>query len=633
MQEQISRRAVLGGLAATGALAAAGRSGAALTVAGAAEPPLEEFAYGQVAVTGSLQRAQVANAAAVMMGLSEDSLLRPFRAMAGMPAPGVSLGGWYEWKLDFDFHHDDAGFAPASTFGQWTSALSRMAAAPPAMPGAPSNDVIEQGALAQRVLRLHEQLLETIRPGYFEQTRFPAYSFDKLLCGLMDAHTLAGDKTAWETLTRVYEAALPSLPKKAIERERQYLMGRDPSWMWDESYTMPENLYLAYSAGAGERYRRMAREYLEDETFFRPLSQEENVLSDRHAYSYTNALCSAMQAYFVDGSEMHLRAAKNAFRMMEAQSFVTGGWGPDELFRKPGYGQVEASLTKTHNSFEVPCGSYAHLKLTRYLVRATRDGHYGDSMERVLYNCALGLPPILADGQAFYYADYNLMAKRVYSTHRWPCCSGTLPQLAADYGINTYLRSPGAIWVNLYQPSRLQWRDGGGSGVLEQTGDYPTGNRVTLRFAEMAQPARLALHLRLPEWAGGSARVRVNGEAVTPIVERGFARLERSWRAGDAVELELPMQLRLEAMPLDWAPMRIGPMYLDTVALLRGPEVLFALRDPWETGPLGIKTEALLNAQQTGPREWTAATPLGPRRMVPWSEIGKRSYTTYVKAL
>ena len=104
---------------------------------------------------------------------------------------------------------------------------------------------------------------------------------------------------------------------------------------------------------------------------------------------------SAMQAYLVLGSEKHLRAAKNGFDFLHTtQSFATGGWGPDEDFREPGSGEIGASVAKSHSSFETPCGSYAHFKITRYLARVTRDSRYGDSMERVLYNCILGAKPI-----------------------------------------------------------------------------------------------------------------------------------------------------------------------------------------------------------------------------------------------
>ena len=114
----------------------------------------------------------------------------------------------------------------------------------------------------------------------------------------------------------------------------------DLSWTWDESYTMPENLFLAYQRGAGQRYYDLGLQYLDDKTWFDPLSRNENVLNGRHAYSYVNSLSSAMMAYLVAGSEKHLRAARNAFAMLQEQSFATGGWGPDETLRAPGSNDV-----------------------------------------------------------------------------------------------------------------------------------------------------------------------------------------------------------------------------------------------------------------------------------------------------
>ena len=122
-----------------------------------------------------------------------------------------------------------------------------------------------------------------------------------------------------------------------------------------------------------------------------------------------------MQAYITLGSEKHLRAAKNGFEMLvKTQSFATGGWGPNEAFGEPGTGQLGNSLTTTHASFETPCGAYGHFKITRYLLRVTKDSRYGDSMERVLYNTILGAWPIQADGTSFYYSDYAAIGKKVW---------------------------------------------------------------------------------------------------------------------------------------------------------------------------------------------------------------------------
>ena len=402
--------------------------------------PLSEFGYGDVTLSDELAESQFTDTLAVLMEISDDSLLKPFRQMAGQPAPGVDLGGWYHYDPNYDWHTQDAGFAPACTFGQWVSALARAYA------------ITGRADIRDKVVRLNRLYAKTICGDFYDKNRFPAYTYDKLVLGLIDSRWLAGDPDALAILERTTKTAVPHLPPHAVDRELEWRPGRDQSFRWDESYTCPENLFLAYQQGAGERYRDLAIRFLDDQTFFDPLARDENVLAGKHAYSYVNSLSSAMQAYLTLGSEKHLRAARNAFEMLTAQSFATGGWGPDEQLRAPGSNDVFDSLSKTHNSFETPCGSYAHFKLTRYLLRVTRDSRYGDSMERVMYNTVLGAKPMQSDGHAFYYSDYNFEGERVYSNHGWPCCSGTLPQVAADYRINAYFRDAQGVYVNLFLP-------------------------------------------------------------------------------------------------------------------------------------------------------------------------------------
>ena len=566
--------------------------------------PLDEVDYADVTITSAPHLAQVENTQGILRNISNDSLLKPFRQMAGQPAPGVELGGWYEYKADYSYMRDDAGFAPGSNFGQWVSAMCRHYA------------VTRDPALRARVLELNRLYAATITPAFYDKNRFPAYCFDKLVCGLMDSHRLVGDADAFSMLNATTDAAQNKLPGHAVDRETAWRPGRDISWTWDESYTIPENLYLVYSMGAGQRYIDMARQYLDDATYFDPLARGENVLGHRQAYSYVNALCSAMQAYLVGGSSKHFEAARNGFDMVEQQSFATGGWGPDEMLRKPGSGEVAASLTKSHNNFETPCGSYAHFKLTRYLLRVTRDGRYGDSMERVMYNTVLGALPMEPDGRAFFYADYNFQGTRVYSKHIWPCCSGTLPQVAADYGINTWLREPGAVWVNLYVPSVLRWTDGSARVEIEQRGDYPYTDMVEFRV-KASSAARFTLRLRIPSWAQ-SPGIAVNGRAVPLRVTAGFASIQRTWRTGDRVVLRLPAGLRLQPIDAD---------HPRTAALMYGPLVLFAV-----TGAQPAVTEKqALAARRTGRSEWAIETGQVRLRCVPFTEVGGAAYSTYLK--
>jgi DUF1680 family protein len=600
----VSRREFARLGAATAALAAAR---APLFGAPRAAAPLSEFGYDAVTIDSAPHQAQLQNTHAVLMNLSEDSLLRPFRQMAGLPAPGQNLGGWYNYDPDFDWHKDDAGFAPGATFGQWVSALARYHA----MTGSE--------AARAKVLRLNRLYAETISEDFYDKNRFPAYCYDKLLLGLIDSHQFVHDPRAFAILDATTRAAVPHLPPGAIDRELPWRPGKDQSYRWDESYTNPENLFLAYQRGAGGRYRDLAVRFLDDASWFDPLAGAQNVLSDKHAYSYVNSLSSAMQAYLTLGSQKHLRAADNAFLMLCQQSYPTGGWGPDEKLVAPGSTTLYSSLTATHNSFETPCGAYAHFKLTRYLLRVSGAARYGDSMERVMYNTVLGAKPLQADGRAFYYADYNLAGRKVYSNHRFPCCSGTLPQVAVDYGINCYLRAPAGVYVNLYVPSRLQWTQAGARCAVRQSGDYPFADAVTMQVH--ASPARhFTLYLRIPAWTQG-ARIEVNGKAWSGAVTPGtFAALTRTWRDGDRIDLELPRRMRLE--PLD-------AQHPDTVALMCGPLVLFRLRNGEELPR--CERAALLAARPAAPGRWEAEVAGHATSFLPYVAIDAEPYSTFTR--
>jgi DUF1680 family protein len=601
----ISRRGFLqsASLSVVGA-ASAGLLGPSLSYAAPGSEPLREFGYGDVTLTSETHERQLQENRSLLMELSEDSLLKPLRQMAGKPAPGVELGGWYLYKPDYDYRKDDAGFAPGCTFGQWVSALARLSA------------ITGSQGIRDKVVRLNRLYAQTISSDFYTKNRFPAYCYDKLVCGLIDSHKWAGDPDAMAILKRTTETALPHLPGKAIENGQSWRPGTDVSYTWDESYTIPENMFLAYQRGAGEQYRALGIQYL-DEEYFGPLSENRNVLAGRHAYSYVNSLCSAMQAYMTIGSEKHLRAAKNGFEMVAAQSFATGGWGPDEKLRAPGSGDVVASLTKSHSSFETPCGAYAHFKLTRYLLRVTRDSRYGDCMERVMYNTVMGAKPLQADGRTFYYSDYNFEGRKVYSERRWACCSGTLPQVVADYRINTYFRDPQGVYVNLYIPSKLQWVQDGTEVSLTQQSSYPFDPVVQFQVTA-SRAVEFTVNFRVPAWTEG-ASISINGKRTSmPIATETFASLRREWKTGDRVEVNLPMRMHLQM---------VDAQHPDTVALLHGPLVLFAITKT----ATPITRAQLLAAKKISPNRWQVETAHGSMAMLPFTAIEEEQYSTYLK--
>lgn len=575
--------------------------------------PLQDFDYGAVTLAPGPAQLQFEHTQSVLMNLNEDSLLKPWRLRAGLPAPGPDLGGWYDEVPLHKTLSGGHGFAPAHSFGQWISALSRGYA------------ITRDTATRARVARLLALYEPAISGRFYTNFRFPAYNYDKMVIGLIDAHQFAGLPDAFDLLGRTTDAVLPHLPPTALDRDEpqrrwRASQGEDTpdDYTWDEFYTLPENLYLAWQRGAGDRYRELAGRYLLDKTYFDPLSEGHNILAGHHAYSFCNALSSAMMACIVDGSAKHLRAASNAFDMITTtQSFATGGWGPQESFGVPDTDFLYTSLSSTHAGFETPCGSYAHFKLTRYLMRVTGDGRYGDSMERVLYNTVLGAKPLQPDGRSFYYSDYNISGKKNYFPDTWPCCSGTLPQVAADYRLLIYFRSNDGVNVNLYLPSTLKWTAPDGAQLeLTETGSYPNDSRIALQL-RASRPSSFALRLRIPSWSTG-ATIKVNGRPVPAQVDKGFASIRRQWQDGDRVALDIPLAMRLEA---------INARHPDTVALLRGPLVFFAIT---QDAPKITRQQLMASAQIPGELSWRADAKSGPLLLRPFTAINDEGYMTYL---
>jgi DUF1680 family protein len=475
-----------------------------------------------------------------------------------------------------------------------------------------------------KVNRLVKGYADTLddKATFFKGYRLPAYTYDKLSCGLIDAHEFARDPLALDVHEKLTRAMTAYLPEKALSRAEQRMRPhKDTSFTWDESYTLPENLFLAYQRSGKPFYRDMAKQFLEEDTYFNPLAEGYNVLPFEHAYSHVNAFSSAMQAYITLGSEKHLRAARNGFDMvLKTQSFATGGWGPDEAFGEPGRGQLGDSLRTSHASFETPCGAYGHFKIARYLLRTTKDAQYGDTMERVLYNTILGAWPIQADGTSFYYSDYATTGRKVWYGNKWPCCSGTFPQLAADYHISTYLRSADGVYVNLFTPSKVRWTDGAATCTLTQETGYPFDSNVTIKVSA-SSPVETALYVRIPAWTIPPPILSVNGTRVTSGVEPGrFAAIRRTWKDGDRIELDMPLPLRLE---------RVDVQHANQQALLRGPLVLFAVADAQPQ----FESGALLRAKPAGASGDCMATSADGKDIVmrPFMNIKEERYSTYVE--
>jgi uncharacterized protein len=517
-------------------LAAAAAVPAALSTAWSAAPRVlvEPFDYQGVRLRESRWQQQYQTARHFYLGISDDDILKGFRAAAGLPAPGKTLGGWCEKNS-------------ATVLGQWLSGMSRMYRA--------SGDT----AMRDKAARLMAGWAKTLKPD--GDCGLSHYHFDKMVCGLVDMRKYADHPEAVPLLERITDWASRALSRENLPATPQQDSGRPGEW-----YTLAENLYRAYRLTGNQKFKTFAEAWLYPAYWGKFADSSAPALTyGLHAYSHVNTFSSAAMAYAVTGDSLYLRIIKNAYDFIQnTQCYATGGFGPMERIMPPD-GRLGKSLEINFNSFETPCGSSAGFKLSRYLIEFTGEARYGDWIERLLYNGIGAALPMGPGGETFYYSDCRVsVGMKVYFWQTFTCCSGTYIQDVADYHDLIYFRDGSGLYVNLYVPSEITWKQPEGEIRLIQETQYPEAETTTLTL-EMARSVTFTLKFRVPGWATG-VTAKVNGSSVNIECKPGsWAAIDRAWASGDQVEVRFPLRFRME--PID----RHHP---DRVAVVRGPVVL-----------------------------------------------------------
>ncbi len=500
---------------------------------------VEAFDYDGVRLLPGKFQEQVRQARDVYYAIPNDDILKGFRREAGLPAPGTDMGGW-------------ASRTCRGIFGQLLSGMARMSRA------------TSDGPLRDKAITLLEGWKDTIGPD--GEARMRPYDWDKLVCGLVDLHLYAGCQAALPLLERTLAWATRTFDRSRHLADEFDFQGIGPGGT-SEWYTLPENLYRAYLINGNQALKEFADVWLYEEYWrqFTETSELTDVLPV-HAYSHVNSFSSAAMAYAVTGDERFLRICINAYDFLQrTQCYATGGFGPDERLMPPD-GRLGRSLELYAGHAEIPCGSWAAFKLSRYLLTLTGEARFGDWIETLLYNGMGAALPTEPDGRTFYYGDYRLSGgiKQFY-WHQWPCCSGTYWQTVSDYHNVIYFRDAHGLYVNLFVPSEVTWWPDGHRVLLRQETTYPE-DETTSFCLEMERSVRFALHIRVPGWSTGVHGIILNGAPIGLHSGPGrWATIEREWNTGDRLTIRIPMGLRM--VPVD----RQHP---DRVAIMWGPVVL-----------------------------------------------------------
>jgi uncharacterized protein len=505
-----------------------------------------------------------------MARLEADRLLYTFRANAGLPTGSAKpLGGW-EQPENGQRSSELRGHFP----GHFLSASAQLAAGGDKEAKAKGDYMVAE--LAKCQARLGGKYLSAFPTTWWdrlekgERVWAPFYTIHKITAGLFDMYRLAGNKQALQVLEGMAAWADEWSAPKTEEHMQRILTV--------EFGGIAESLYHLAAATNNDRWAR-AGDRFQKKSFINPLAARRDELRGLHVNTHIPQAIAAARRYEISGdARFHDVADYFFYEVSRARSYVTGGTSNAEAWLAPPR-RLAAEWKLSTNTAECCC-AYNMLKLARQIYTWDPQPHYFDYYERLLLNHRIGtIRP--KSGYTQYYLSLTPGVWKTFNTEDqtfW-CCTGSGVEEYSKLNDSIYWRDGEGLFVNLFVPSELSWPEKGLK--LRQETSYPESPNTTIRIVA-AGPAAMAVRLRIPGWLRTAPTVKVNGRALDASAAPGsYLALNRVWKAGDRIEMEMPMHLHVEAMPDDPS----------TQAFLYGPLVL--------AGDLG--GEGLTEAHIVGP--------------------------------
>jgi DUF1680 family protein len=286
--------------------------------------------------------------------------------------------------------------------------------------------------------------------------------------------------------------------------------------------------------------------------------------------------------------------------------YLTGGIGA--LHKGEAFGDNFELPNAT--AYNETCAAIGHDYWNHRLFLLHADAKYIDVMERTLYNGLIS--GVSLGGKLFFYPN-PLASAGDYVRSPWfgvACCPGNITRFIASVPGYMYAHRGDVLYVNLFAASsaHIDLAPTLAVKMIQET-RYPWDGAVRVTV-EPAKASAFTINVRVPGWARGEVlpsglyrfaetssqpvTLKVNGRAVPVRLEKGYVSLRRKWRAGDTIELDLPMPPRRVLASTDVAADR------ELIAIQRGPIVYCAEwpdNSPGEVLELALPDDAALTAE------------------------------------
>ena len=515
------------------------------------QPVARPFALRQVRLLpGPFHQAQERDRQYILR-LDPERLLHNFRVTAGLQSSAEPLGGWEKPEHELRGHSvghylSALGLMFAST---GDTALKQRADYLVAELAKCQNAMPARGFDAGFLSAYPEEFFDRLETG--KRVWAPYYTLHKIMAGLLEVHVQCGNQQALEVANRMAAWVKFRVDRLPPEQMQKVLTA--------EHGGMHEVCANLFAFSHHPDHQKMAQAF-RHAAVLDPLARGEDNLNKLHANSQIPKAIGAAREFELTGEKRsHDIATFFWRRVVGSRSWVIGGHGDNEHFFP-----VEQTARHLSTTTAETCNTYNMLKLTRHLFAWEPAGATMDFYERALYNHILASQDP-ENGMTTYFAALKPGHFKVYSTplESFWCCLGTGMESHAKYGDSIYFHSADALWINLFIPSELSWKERG--MTVRQETKFPEQETTTLTLT-CKEPTQLALKIRAPKWAAESAIVFVNGSRQIVSSQNGYFTLERLWKSGDKIEVKLPMSLQLEHLPDD--PKMVTVLY--------GPIVLAA---------------------------------------------------------
>jgi DUF1680 family protein len=497
-----------------------------------------------------------------LLALEPDKLLAPFQREAGLPLKQESYGNWESSGLD------------GHLGGHYLTALSLMYAS------TGDTEIFRRLNYFVAELKKCQQkngdgyvggipggkdAFNQIAQGKMQADNFsvngkwvPWYNLHKTFAGLRDAYKYAGNQDAKAILIELSDWTL-SLTNHLTDEQMQTMLR-------SEQGGMNEVLADVAEITGNKKYLALAIRF-SHQAILTPLQQQQDKLTGLHANTQIPKVIGFKRIGDLTAQKEWQDAAQFFWQTVhDHRTVAIGGNSVKEHFND------DKDFSSMINEVEGPetCNTYNMLKLTELLYLTDSKVSYVDYYERALYNHILSSQHPETGGFV-YFTPMRPNHYRVYSQvdkAMW-CCVGSGIENHAKYGEFIYAHEGDALYVNLFIPSILYWKEK--NIQLTQNTIFPDeeSTHITINSTK-----KFTLKIRYPQWVGkGELKVTLNKKPVKVSAQPGeYISIKRLWHKSDNIEVLLPMNTYLEQMP-DQS---------NYFALLHGPIVLAAKTNPFD---------------------------------------------------